>query len=254
MGWGLLTAVGVGPTGSLDRNVNLELKLDRDGRPIELSLTASGTIAAGAIGARRASPGRSASAARRGERRQCRARRPPVGARGARRPHRSGRRGGMERGAAQPRESRRRSAALGSDHAHAGAPRRAQLCREHRVRRRRAASVAHGVKLGGELDRTTDSARLLTASTRPPGGVWERRVDCLTRHARDNLRRACEHLFVCPTSSCTATPPTPSWTAPPSPRSCSSRPCATGTPRSRSPTTTRCRARWSSRRGPRRSA
>jgi len=41
------------------------------------------------------------------------------------------------------------------------------------------AEAALGVKLGGELDRTTERARLLAASTRPPGGLWERRPDCL---------------------------------------------------------------------------
>ena len=41
-----------------------------------------------------------------------------------------------------------------------------------------AAGIAEGVTLGGEYDRVTERARLLTASSRPPAGLWERRLDC----------------------------------------------------------------------------
>ena len=58
----------------------------------------------------------------------------------------------------------------------------------------------------------------------------------------------CEHAFACRTSSSTATPPSPSWTAPRCPTSWWPPPWSAGTPRWRSPTTTRSRARWSSRR------
>jgi hypothetical protein len=38
--------------------------------------------------------------------------------------------------------------------------------------------VAVGLKLGAELGHNVDRAQLLTASTRPPDGLWERRFDC----------------------------------------------------------------------------
>lgn len=40
-------------------------------------------------------------------------------------------------------------------------------------------SVGVGVKLGGEIEHTIDRADLVAAASRPPGGVWERRDDCL---------------------------------------------------------------------------
>jgi hypothetical protein len=39
--------------------------------------------------------------------------------------------------------------------------------------------VAFGLKLAGELGRTVDRSRLLSASIRPPGGLWEQRFDCI---------------------------------------------------------------------------
>lgn len=42
-----------------------------------------------------------------------------------------------------------------------------------------ALEAAAGLKLGVELGHATDRARLLTAAFRPPGGLWERRFDCL---------------------------------------------------------------------------
>jgi hypothetical protein len=41
-----------------------------------------------------------------------------------------------------------------------------------------SAGIAFALKAGGEVGQTVDRARLLTASTRPPGGLWERRFDC----------------------------------------------------------------------------
>jgi hypothetical protein len=35
------------------------------------------------------------------------------------------------------------------------------------------------VRIGGEYDHVVDRARLLGASSRPPAGLWERRVDCV---------------------------------------------------------------------------
>jgi hypothetical protein len=41
------------------------------------------------------------------------------------------------------------------------------------------ASAALGVRLGVELEHDRESTRLVSAMTRPPGGLWERRLDCV---------------------------------------------------------------------------
>ncbi|MBJ7330433.1 MAG: hypothetical protein JHC95_11095 [Solirubrobacteraceae bacterium] len=40
-------------------------------------------------------------------------------------------------------------------------------------------SIALGLKLGGGYTERTERARLTQASTKPPGGIWERRFDCV---------------------------------------------------------------------------
>lgn len=40
------------------------------------------------------------------------------------------------------------------------------------------AGVAFGGKLGGEIEHAVDRSRLLSAASRPPGGLWEQRFDC----------------------------------------------------------------------------
>lgn len=40
-------------------------------------------------------------------------------------------------------------------------------------------SIALGAKIGGAYEQSSEQARLAEASTRPPGGVWEQRFDCL---------------------------------------------------------------------------
>jgi hypothetical protein len=42
-----------------------------------------------------------------------------------------------------------------------------------------SAGVSLGVRLGGELEHTIDRSTLLAAASRPPGGLWEQRVDCV---------------------------------------------------------------------------
>lgn len=42
-----------------------------------------------------------------------------------------------------------------------------------------AGGLALGLKLAGEAEHRVDSARLLSAASRPPGGLWERRFDCV---------------------------------------------------------------------------
>jgi hypothetical protein len=41
------------------------------------------------------------------------------------------------------------------------------------------AGVSAGVRLAVELGRASEATRLLSATTRPPGGLWERRLDCV---------------------------------------------------------------------------
>jgi hypothetical protein len=42
-----------------------------------------------------------------------------------------------------------------------------------------AVGISGGVRLGGEYDHVVDRSRLLSASSRPPAGLWERRFDCV---------------------------------------------------------------------------
>lgn len=42
-------------------------------------------------------------------------------------------------------------------------------------------SVALGAKVGAGYEKATEQTRLVAASTRPPGGVWEDRFDCVDR-------------------------------------------------------------------------
>lgn len=42
-------------------------------------------------------------------------------------------------------------------------------------------SVALGAKFGGGVEHTAETSRLVDAETRPPGGLWEKRFDCVDR-------------------------------------------------------------------------
>ena len=77
-----------------------------------------------------------------------------------------------------------------------------------------------------------------------PGDPSAARVVVRPRERRSDPRA---NMCSCLTSSSTRTPPSPSWTARPRPPSSRRRPWRPGTRRWRSPTTTGCRARWSSR-------
>jgi hypothetical protein len=39
--------------------------------------------------------------------------------------------------------------------------------------------MSFGARIGGEYDHAIERSRLLAASSRPPGGLWEPRLDCL---------------------------------------------------------------------------
>jgi hypothetical protein len=173
-GWGLVSALTAAPSSSSDGHVGLALTLDRHRRATQLSLTASGTLAKGAMllpeltGLRGKGSGQAATADMDGRRWELGARvdlhDPAVAAAWA-----AYRRDPTDPAAVRALGDRLRenahidvrSYALTSDSAGIGA------------------GVALGVKLGGELERTHDRSRLLSAATRPPGGLWEQRIDCV---------------------------------------------------------------------------
>jgi hypothetical protein len=41
------------------------------------------------------------------------------------------------------------------------------------------AGLGAGIRIAGEYDHSVDRARLLAAASRPPAGLWERRLDCV---------------------------------------------------------------------------
>jgi hypothetical protein len=176
--WALVGALTAAPTGSADRSVGLALTLDRRRRPSELSLTASGTLAAGATlmpslsvaltGPRGVAAGQASTAGAGGRRWELGARLdlrdPDVAAAWA----------------AYRRHPANRAAirALGTqlrEHAHLDVRSYALSSESSGI----AGGVAVGAKLGGELERSRDRSSLLTAATRPPGGLWEQRIDCV---------------------------------------------------------------------------
>lgn len=171
-GWGALTLALGGPVATEQRAVNLALTLDRRRRPTELSLSASGTLAGGALppSLARALAGRrsAASADRRGRRFELAARldlHDPLVA------------SAWQRFRGDPASGTAISA-LGEvirDRAHL------DLRTYSTNSTSRGASVGIGqiVQVGGEYEHTIENSRLLSASSRPSGGLWEERVDCL---------------------------------------------------------------------------
>lgn len=173
-GWALLGSVLVLPSGSLDRQASFALRLERHHRPIDLTLTASGLLAAGAtlpaelaklLGVRSSSFARTDLSGRRWElAAQLDLRDPDVLAAW----------NAFRHDPADPDAMRALAEALRA---------RARLDgRSYAVSSTTdgvAVGAAFGARLGGEADRTIDRARLLTAVTRPPGGLWEQRSDCV---------------------------------------------------------------------------
>ncbi len=172
-GWALLNAVMSGPAGGSERQVTLAVTLDRDHRPVELALTATGALAAGAT-----LPTGLAG---------------PLGVReGDAQLAMGGRR--WELGA---RVDLRDPEVAAAWHAFRRDPTSSDAIRALGARLREgshldmrsyaissesdgaAAGLGAGLRVGGEIDHTIDRARLLAAATRPPGGLWERRTDCL---------------------------------------------------------------------------
>jgi hypothetical protein len=173
-GWALLNAVMSGPSGSSDRQVTLALTLDRDYRPVELAVTGTGTLAAGV-----ALP--TGLAERLG-----------VGAGGDEQLHLTGRR--WELGARVDLHDPQVAAAWDAfRHDPTSTDALRALATQLRTRAQvdvrsyavdsasdgAAVGLAAGPRVGGEIYHTVDRVRLLSAATRPPGGLWEQRSDCV---------------------------------------------------------------------------
>jgi hypothetical protein len=172
-GWGAITAA-FGLAGAADRATTFGLTLDRDRRPTELSVSAAGTIAAGAalpLALRRALRGAAGGAS--------------VGALEGRRWELGARLSLLDPAVRATWEDVRRHPtsaaairALGEairDRAHLDV----RAYRTSSTASGAAAGIAGGARFAGEYDHVTDEARLLSASTRPPAGLWERRLDCV---------------------------------------------------------------------------
>lgn len=173
-GSGLLSGAVGGNAGLLDGQAVLGLTLDRRRRPVELSISATGRVAAGA-----ALPAGIADALK-----QTADPRVSTSTGGRR----------WELGA---RVDLRDPAVAGAWELFRGAPTSSVAIRALGEALRTNASVdvrsyrldssssgiegsvALGIKLGGEYEHAVDRARLLAAATRPPFGLWEARVDCV---------------------------------------------------------------------------
>lgn len=173
-GTGLVKALLAGGAGALAGQAVLGLTLDRHGRPAELTLSATGTVAGGASlptgiadALKGAIPGTS-SASTDGRRWELGARvdlRDPAVA------------GAWEAYRRAPASASGIRALGGALRSHATVD-----VRTYAVDGSASGvggSLALGVKLGGEFEHAVDRARLLAAARRPPFGLWEERMDCL---------------------------------------------------------------------------
>ncbi|MEA2155225.1 MAG: hypothetical protein QOE11_1365 [Solirubrobacteraceae bacterium] len=171
---GLVSIAVGGEAGDLDGDAVLGLTLDRGHRPVALTVSAAGTVAAGAT-----MPSGIAQALERAA--------DPVkqGSAGGRRWEFGARADLTDPGIARAWKAFRRSPAspvairaLGEqlrDHARLDV----RSYRLDNSSSRVGAEIALGLKLGGEYEHAIDRSRLLAAATRPPFGLWEARLDCL---------------------------------------------------------------------------
>ena len=172
--WGGLVAALMGPSAAGDGAGTLGVTLDRRRRPIELSLSAAGSVAAGLAGGA-ALPGIPASARAGGSGGAMAGRRWELGAR-------VDLRDPLVRAAWA--RVRRHPASSDAIRALGTVIRqRAYLdVRTYKTDSRAsgaAVGISGGVRLGSEYDHVVDRSRLLSASSRPPAGLWERRFDCV---------------------------------------------------------------------------
>ncbi len=174
-GAGLVAIAVGGPAGALDGQAVLGVAFDRRRRPVELSLTATGSVVAGST-----LPGGLARvldpAAGSGEALHAGGRRWELGARvDLRLPAVAAAWQAFRRAPGSPAAIRALGEAL-RDHARLDV-------RAYRVRSTADGAGARfslaGLKLGGEVERTIDRSQLVSAVTRPPFGLWEARVDCV---------------------------------------------------------------------------
>lgn len=173
-GAGLVAIAVGGNTGALDGQAVLGLTLDRRRRPVELSLSASGSVAAGALlplGLARpleltAAPAAALNAGGRRWELGARVSLSDPGVAAAWQAFRS---------APASRAAIRGLGEALRDHALLDV-------RSYRVDSSSAGvevGAALGLRVGGELEHTIYRVRLVAAATRPPFGLWEARVDCV---------------------------------------------------------------------------
>lgn len=172
-GWGVVTVALGGPVASGERGVILAVTLDRHGRATELSLSASGTLAAGAAlppGLSRALGGRASamSADGRGRRFELGARlnlRDPLVAAAWQRFRGDPGSGDAIRGLGEAIR----------DRSHLDV----RTYRTTSTTSGASAGIGQIVQAGGEYEHTIEDGRLLSAASRPAGGLWEQRSDCM---------------------------------------------------------------------------
>lgn len=175
-GWGALSVGLGGPAGAVDGSATFGLTLDRERRPIALSVSATGSGSLGAtlpLGA--SSTLRAATVRAGGFSGSLRGRRWELGARlDLRDPEVAAAWARFRRDPASAGAIGALGAAIG-DHA--------QLdVRTYRTAGTSAgggAGISVGVRLGADVEHTDDRSTLIAASSRPPAGLWEPRIDCV---------------------------------------------------------------------------
>ena len=177
-GWGAINiGLGGGPAQSTDATARFGLTLDRAHQPIELSVAVTGTLAAGgALPLVVTSALRSARAGAGGFSGSLKGRRWEVNARlDLRDPF-------VAAAWARFRDDPASGAAIGA----LGAAIRDRAALDVRTYRTAgtsgggSAGLSAGIRIGGEYEHTNDTSELIAASSRPSGGLWEARVDCVS--------------------------------------------------------------------------
>ncbi len=173
-GAGLVSATIGGGAGALDGQAVLGLTLDRDHRPLELSLAATGRVGAGAT-----LPSGIADALAQFVDPRTQAKR------GGRRWEFGARADLRDPAVASAWRSFRDAPASPAAIRALGAQLRGHATVDVRTYEldgstsRAGGSLALGLKLGGEIEHAVDHAKLIAAATRPPFGLWEGRLDCV---------------------------------------------------------------------------
>ncbi len=174
-GWGAITA-GLGPAVASDGATTFGLTLDRQRRPIELSVAATGSAAGGAALPLFVTRSLRSARANAGG---------MPGSLGGRR-WELGARLDLRDPVVAAAWARFRDDPTSGDAIRAlGAAIRDLAALDVRTYRTSstsggvAAGIAGGVRLGAEYEHTDDRSELIAASSRPSGGLWEPRIDCV---------------------------------------------------------------------------